>query len=80
MTSIFSPQTKYYFMICFLNSNCNGACNGLICGLSVIMQLCVLQVFVLMQFDPGMEYRPGWGDGNIIFNAVQNTFEGVKDM
>jgi len=21
------------------------------------------QVFVLMQFDPGMEYRPGWGDG-----------------
>ena len=22
-----------------------------------------LQVFVLMQFDPGMEYQPGWGDG-----------------
>ena len=23
----------------------------------------LLQVFVLMQFDPGMEYQPGWGDG-----------------
>jgi len=21
------------------------------------------KVFVLMQFDPGMEYRPDWGDG-----------------
>ena len=59
----------------------DGVCNGpLICGLSVIMQFCISQVFVLMQFDPGMEYRPGWGDGNIIFNAVHNTFEDVKDM
>ena len=28
-----------------------------------------LQVFVLMQFDPGMEYRPGWGDGKLIFGV-----------
>ena len=69
-------------MICFLNRNCDGVSIGpliLICGFSVIMQFCISQVFVLMQFDPGMEYRPGWGDGNIIFNAIQNTFEDVKD-
>lgn len=23
----------------------------------------LIQVFVLMQFDPGMEYQAGWGDG-----------------
>ena len=24
-----------------------------------------LQVFVLMQFDPGMEYRPDWGSSKV---------------
>ena len=48
-----------------------------------------LQVFVLMQFDPGMEYRPGWGDGKIIwlsenrqskfiFAAIRLKFDWVR--
>ena len=31
--------------------------------LSADCKISHLQVFVLMQFDPGMEYQPGWGDG-----------------
>ena len=36
-----------------------------------------LQVFVLMQFDPGMEYQAGWGDGkhyNFIFLKQMYTW------
>ena len=38
----------------------------------------ILQVFVLMQFDPGMEYRPGWGDGKIIFGLGLGSVLGVN--
>ena len=28
---------------------------------------------MLMQFDPGMEYRPGWGDGRYLLYAFFPT-------
>ena len=34
-----------------------------------------LQVFVLMQFDPGMEYQPGWGDGESQLLFVNNCIK-----
>ena len=30
----------------------------------ILISFFSLQVFVLMQFDPGMEYRPDWGFGS----------------
>ena len=27
---------------------------------------------MLMQFDPGMEYRPGWGDGRYFIVCFEN--------
>jgi len=34
------------------------------------------QVFVLMQFDQGMEYRPTWGDGKAINDRIPRTAAG----
>jgi len=34
------------------------------------------QVFVLMQFDPGMEYQAGWGDATL-GNRVTRNCNGV---
>jgi len=31
------------------------------------------QVFVLMQFDPGMEYQAGWGDGTFGERVLRNS-------
>jgi potassium large conductance calcium-activated channel subfamily M alpha protein 1 len=37
------------------------------------------QVFVLLQFDPGMEYRPDWGDGKCS-ERISRTAHGGSGM
>ena len=38
------------------------------------------QVFVLMQFDPGMEYRPGWGEGETLDSWPPPTHQNAKEV